>query len=64
MKSRLFRIIIAAEFEQEQDHASVADAVLKSLATEGIPRGTARVVAEALPEENYRLPREALARLN
>lgn len=64
MKSRLFKIIIAAEFEVEQDHITVAEAVLRSLATPGVPCGTARVVAEALPEEDYLLPREALARLN
>lgn len=64
MKSRLFKIIIAAEFETEHDHAHIADAVMRALATDGIPRGAARVVAEALPEENYRLPREALDRLN
>lgn len=64
MKSRLFKIVIAAEFDQEYDHTIVADAVMQALQTEGIPRGRARVVAEALPEENYRLPREVLARLN
>lgn len=64
MKSRLFKVIIAAEFEDEHDHRIIADAIMRALQSEGVPRGRAQVLAEALHEENYHLPRQVLDRLN
>ena len=45
MKSRTFKIVIAAQFDDEQDEADISARVMQALQTEGIPRGRAQVVA-------------------
>jgi hypothetical protein len=64
MKSRLFKVIIAAEFEQEFDEDEMSSRIMQALQTAAIPRGRAQVLAEAIPAQVVRLPREVLDRLN
>lgn len=64
MRTRLYKIVIAAEFEDEQDEGVIADIVMRSLQHAEVPRGRAQVVALPIPEEQVRLPREVLDRLN
>lgn len=48
MKARLYKIVIAAEFDDEQEIDIVADAVVRSLQSPDVPAGHARVQAVPL----------------
>lgn len=66
MKARLYKIVIAAEFEDEQEVALIADAVMRSLQSPGVPVGRARVQAVPLdprtlePMDECPIPRHLL----
>lgn len=45
MKARLFKIVIAAEFEHDVDVNQVGDIIMKALQTPGVPSGRAKVMA-------------------
>jgi hypothetical protein len=48
VKSRLFKIVIAAEFEEDIDHHDVNDIIMMALRTPGIPSGRAKVVTSPI----------------
>lgn len=48
MKARLFKIIIAAQFDQDVDEATLADNVMKSLQNPLIPTGAAKVFVQPI----------------
>lgn len=62
MKARLFKIVIAVEFDQEQDEVTVADGIMQALQSPTVPAGAAQVVA--VPIEAVTLSREQLGALN
>lgn len=64
MKARIFKIVIAAEFEDEVDERIVSDGIMKALQCEAVPRGRAQVLSQAIPTEVVRLTRAQLDTLN
>lgn len=65
MKSRVFKIIIAAEFDEEQDVALVSEVIMRSLQHPGVPTGRCQVLAIPMTlEQVQKLPQEVLDRLN
>ena len=48
MKSRLFKIVIAAEFESDVDEASLAEGIMQALRSPSVPAGQAKVMVQPL----------------
>lgn len=61
MKARLFKIIIAAQFDQDVDETALAENVMKSLQNPLIPSGAAKVMVQPIDAQtNQAIPISSL----